>query len=375
MTVMTRWITTITTMPAHSTNASPMAGRTWRIGRAFTLVELLISIAILFLLIGVAAVALQGVRKGANRADSMQALRQMITGYLAYAQDHNGRLMPGYIDPTRIPVPNGNASGMIDIHGRNPLDSASYLQPEDITGYVWRLTPYLGGKWQTMFKDYRSSELLAKLESELNQGKFGPGTASPPDFGIGTRPAYGLNSIFLGGDSYHGGSTLTDYNPWYPGTGKKTHAAVRLSEVKNQARMIVFAPTIDYQEASTPGSLQTTLQTNLKPGYVELRAPYGHVDRDTGSVSNPQWMIDTNQASPTYGEAIPVTGGTDFISGGGLPYDRQGEHKILCAHLDGSVDVMLDSAMTPDPNASGAGLISAQQYIMSFWSPFVSSSH
>ena len=66
--------------------------------KAFSLLELLLVIAIMFLLITIAIVAFGGARESANRTASLNALRQMTAGYNSYATDHRGRFMPGYLD-------------------------------------------------------------------------------------------------------------------------------------------------------------------------------------------------------------------------------------------------------------------------------------
>jgi hypothetical protein len=156
---------------------------------------------------------------------------------------------------------------------------------------------------------------------------------------------------------------MTDASPWNASPPNTTVAAQRMSEVKNEAKQIVFAPTIDHDAAGLMGSLNVT----VKLGYVELRAPFGRVDRLTGKASLPQWSMDA-----TTGEIIPDPG-ADYTNGGGFPYDRLEEHRIALGHLDGSVDTQLDSFFVPDASLSGAALDQARINIMSYWSPFAAS--
>jgi len=68
--------------------------------KAFTLMELLVVVAIIGLLVGVVVVSMQAVRASATRSESLGALRQMALAYGQYTDEHRGRLMPGYIDDT-----------------------------------------------------------------------------------------------------------------------------------------------------------------------------------------------------------------------------------------------------------------------------------
>jgi len=62
--------------------------------RAFTLVELLVTIAIIGLLAALAVAAVPSVLQRADRADALAKLRTMGTAVLQYTADHNGLLPP-----------------------------------------------------------------------------------------------------------------------------------------------------------------------------------------------------------------------------------------------------------------------------------------
>ncbi len=66
--------------------------------RAFTLLELLVSISLIMLLVTFVAVALRSVRSSADQAEALSSLRQMSLAYASYSTDHRQRLMPGYLD-------------------------------------------------------------------------------------------------------------------------------------------------------------------------------------------------------------------------------------------------------------------------------------
>ncbi|MHC4766777.1 MAG: type IV pilin protein, partial [Planctomycetota bacterium] len=66
--------------------------------KAFTLMELMVVVAIIALLVGIVIVSMRGVRASATRSESLGALRQMALAHGQYTDDHRGRFMPGYMD-------------------------------------------------------------------------------------------------------------------------------------------------------------------------------------------------------------------------------------------------------------------------------------
>ena len=62
----------------------------------FSLVELLVAVAILGLLAGLATPVLGRARKAGEQAAETSAAKNLITAYLAAAQDRSGVLLQGY---------------------------------------------------------------------------------------------------------------------------------------------------------------------------------------------------------------------------------------------------------------------------------------
>ncbi len=283
----------------------------------FSLIELLMVIAILFVLVGITLVALRSARVGATRAQTLNTMRGMMTAYSAYATEHNGRLMPGFIRDTDI----GTGPGQLDIKAR--LKSGYNLVPGDVASYVWRLTPYMDHNWVAVMEDYRDPQLVGRLETEFGDGSaagtYGAATAGPAQLGIARIPSIGLNSINLGGDSFHGPA---DHSPW--NDGKRPYVASRLSDVLNPTKIIVFGTS---EARNVPLPAPTGTPSTL--GYCELRAPQAF-DGAGNPVS--QWTIDTVSGSPTEGQVLWGAGGP-----GGTPLARLGDDRIPIAHLDGHV--------------------------------------
>jgi len=74
---------------------------------AFSLIELLVTISIIALLIGIILPALSSARQAAQATQCMSQMRQVETGYTIYAFDNNGIGVPGRmpkINPTSSPL-------------------------------------------------------------------------------------------------------------------------------------------------------------------------------------------------------------------------------------------------------------------------------
>ena len=275
--------------------------------KAFTLLELLVSISLIMLLVSFVAVSLRGVRASASRAESLSALRQMTLAYASYSADHNQRLMPGYLDQEFLVK--------LDITARLPdgtvLDQCDG-QICDRSSYVWRLAPYVDNAWQTFYVDLRDAGLLTRLQAKHDQAPPVLGPAGDPDTGgISERPAFGMNSIFVGGDTTHGGSAVTPFHPWNT-AGNDSIAATRLSQVKNPSRLILFAPATKVGGDDTVG------------GFCELRPPF--LPDDNGDWTLQQWRIEPGGTIDFVGQATEA----------GQPVDRSGKGILPVALLDGS---------------------------------------
>ena len=302
--------------------------------RAFSLLELLVSIAIIMVLVGLLLVSLRPVRAAATRTDSLNALRQMALAYSSYSDEHRKRLMPGYIGANLFGPGQPFENLIVKLPDGTPLDQCDG-DICDAGSYVWRLAPYVDDAWETFFTDTRDQGLLSELHGEFGKGIYGPGTAGADEIGISERPAYGLNSIFVGGDSFHGGSEVTPFNPWNT-LGNDPIAATRFSEVKNPSRLIIFAPTA---KAGT----RDEVYEDPELGFCELRPPYLVLDdpSPSGEWIDAQWTVGV-------GGLVEQTVTGQYASGAGLPIARSGKNLMPVAHLDGSAVVEQISDISRD---------------------------
>lgn len=316
--------------------------------RAFTLLELIIVAAIIGLLLSLVLIAMGGVTDAGNRAASANALRNMIRAYQSYSQDYDQKLMPGYIHRDMI----GTGPNQLDMFAK--LSDGTELNAADSASYVWRMMPYLDEAYTTLLADYRAKGVDGRIDTEIGRGIYGPGTIDPTkDLGLALQPSFGLNSIYLGGDSFHGGPQCADRNPWFPSSSGKPLAALRISDVLNTARTIVFAPN---RQASMDMEYSPAINRmhDVVFGYVELRPPM-LIDRD-GSVMHTYWTVDANATVPD-SDNLPA----------GVPYARWSDNQIPTARLDGSVqsNAITDLGLTESTTDANVA-----REVMKYWWPF-----
>ena len=190
----------------------------------FTLVELLVTVAIIAVLGSLATVGYQSVRENARMTREVNAARNLIAGYLLHASDHNGQVLPGYrADPSAT-----------NLDGR-PLPFPTNAR------YPWRLTPY-----------------IPKIEGVmLFNGNESALDSHNRDYLVSVRPNLGINATLVGG--HHGsGSPLPPNDRVIDELGN--FHLTRLPQASRPELLIVFA------------SARSDSQHN-PTGYYEVRPP------------------------------------------------------------------------------------------------------
>lgn len=189
---------------------------------AFTLVELLVVLAIIALLIGILVPAIGSARRVARQTVDMSNMRQMLLGYRVYQAEHGGWLMwgypPAYVDgqPLSVKLPSGHKLP----GSRNALP---------VMRYPIRLAPYEQGVWELLYSHTDSPEPPTSDDSIED--------AYTKAYKLSTNPSFGLNTVFVGGDLGHEG--FVSPPRFRPNTG--SHVAFRDVEIERPGSMIVFA--------------------------------------------------------------------------------------------------------------------------------------
>ncbi|NBQ56625.1 MAG: type II secretion system protein, partial [Verrucomicrobia bacterium] len=203
------------------------------IARAFTLVELLVCVAIIGLLAGLGNAAYQKATSSSRQGVEMSAARTLGQALQLYIQDNDGTILPGYLDPRDSRVADArNDKGQ-------PVSPSHAAQR-----YPWRLLPYMnyqvrGGIW------------VNKLASQI------PDSDPYRDYLVSLVPTLGMNMAYVGGDSR---------NIQAPG-----RCATRINRVTHPAGLIAFASG-QYEDPNY-GKMD---------GYFEVKPPTGSSSSGAG---------------------------------------------------------------------------------------------
>ncbi len=251
---------------------------------AFTLIELLIVIAVIAILAALVIRVSSQLSRSAESTHESGALRQLLTAYTSAATDNKGKLISGYS--------NGEGEKVFDPNGETVHWPASGR-------YVWRLLPFLDNSLDTLYPN-RQQEVLSQV-SETDCYTYV----------MSLFPSFGLNSEWLGGD--------------YRTTASPTLASKRLyasflSDIKQPARQLVFTSAAAPSGIESDAGISDCLGSHpeeLVKGYFEIKSPY---DFD--------WRWNTLQNEQTF---VPTGDSADYGY-----VDPRHEGDVLTGQLDGS---------------------------------------
>lgn len=163
--------------------------------RGFTIVEMLVVIAIITILIGLLATGITGAISGGKRTKELNRLKQVMMGWQLYSGQYEDQLLPGFLD---VGVQNNWG-----VRYRNQ-DGAD-LAPELCQTYTWRLLPFLDYAYEPIL-GYREGVEEAVDDSIYNPSEppvtelpVVASAASMPGAGASLQPAFGYNAYYCGG--------------------------------------------------------------------------------------------------------------------------------------------------------------------------------
>lgn len=227
---------------APAASASPRARRCplRRIAEfaGFTLVELLVVVAILVVLLAALLPVFASMRQASARAREIAAARSLVGAWNQYAHDSEGAVLPGY----RAGLPAYDAQ-------RNPI--AAQTIGVTANRWVWRLAPYVGHDFNALYVG-EHERMLRELERTDYSNYL---------YQTSVFPSLGLNSVWVGGDETFGG-----FNSAFLGLYGKFYVT-RLGEISRPAGLVVFASARG-QDSMPSGELSPVAE-----GFFRIRSP------------------------------------------------------------------------------------------------------
>ena len=227
---------------------NPRFHRVFRPGKGFTLVEILVVVAVISLLLALAVPGMTGLRNRAASIRELSSLRALSTAWTQYATDQRGWLLPAmYGMPPLSPLPAFYEDGQ-------PIPESVFgNQRAVVARWPHRISRWLDHQVQPLAVTTEPWQVEACSDGDLMKQLY---FAS-------LYPSFGLNGMWVGGDQERYGfmpeSIGGKPNPF------RNFYASRLTEIRHPERLVVFASSRTNQDACATGS--------VREGYFRLESP------------------------------------------------------------------------------------------------------
>lgn len=173
--------------------------------RAFTIVELLVTVGIIALLAGLLLAGIGSARGAAQARRQASDLRQLHVAWTMYADQANGSVLPGFIETKVQEAWKIRAKAPAKVPGTD----SDRLPREVSQSYPWRLMPCMDHAWDVMM-DQRPGEATAATAALAAPWASSAGAPDPlgtiaalpedtPGRTVALQPAFGYNAWHIGG--------------------------------------------------------------------------------------------------------------------------------------------------------------------------------
>ena len=224
-------------MPSLSQQA-PVRAR-----RGFTLVEILVAVAIIAVLMGLLIGGLRGAAGTARKTRELNGLRGVFAAWYQYANSYDENLLPGFIDSQT------QANWQVKYSNLTGRD----LNPDLAQPYPWRLARFLDNPFTTLnsYLELEASDPSAdSAPSVAWEGGPPPPTWAESSFGtegsmMALQPAFAYNAYYVGGwyEAAAGAAPRFANAGWTSASGAARSGALvatRLAGITRTAETVIF---------------------------------------------------------------------------------------------------------------------------------------
>lgn len=284
---------------------------------AFSLIELVIVIAIIAGLLALALPAMRGINMRSKKTRELSNLRQVGMAWFLYAQDNNDSTLPGFIEPQVQTAWEVSYKFPNIIIGRNLLDEK--INQDTAGPWPWRLLEYMNNT--TMILQQHLDEHEIATQDLFEQADT-----------FALQPAFGYNGYYIGGY-------------WRMTPGESPHPTFRFAGARNikgkRVNIVARTPsTIRFSERT----LVFCSTTDREPGLYERgpsHAPGSHFAIPPILAEELFWQV------PNQGDGQPGAGdvySVDVLKFSPVPLGRYtGAAAVFYA--DGHTDVQTPGAL------------------------------
>jgi prepilin-type N-terminal cleavage/methylation domain-containing protein len=241
---------------SHTSGCGSRRPRFYTIGRrdGFTIVEMLVVIAIIAILMGLLLPSIGSVQKRSRKLNEINQIRQVGMAWQMYANQNNDAALPGYLSPTQSPM---NVIERWRVRYEypmppNPSASSDPTIPHDVAApWTWRLAEFI---------DYNAEILWGYRRDAVNDVFSLVGAAEE----VAITPAFGYNGYYVGG----WWEVVNDPDPevgsvprfsFHDATadGRRVNVVARsVSSIARPAQLITFCSSTRHSEVATYPSTQ-----------------------------------------------------------------------------------------------------------------------
>ena len=286
-----------------SRDASPLR-------RGFSILEIVIVIAIIVSLLALALPALRGVQHRSKKMQELNNLRQVGMAWFLYSQSNNDFALPGYLDPEVQEAWDVNYEypKMLirdDLFNRD-------IPPEIAALWTWRLIPYMNNA-VNLLRNHQNDEDIETLELLDNAEE------------IALEPGFGYNGYYVGGY-------------WEMTKGNRPRPSYRFANVTNQEGHRVNVVARSPASISASSKIVVFCSSTLRePGIY----PRANSDEPGTYFARPPFLADTKC----------------WWSSSGSEFNADDPDSVARGKLDAYSVEVLEAGSTPIGRYTGAAAV------------------